>query len=73
VSASVESDQRFMAIAGFMPPNGGGCVALTASSSGAVSAMTLTGTALGLSQIRQHAVLPLTLVTVDHTSRYTRR
>jgi hypothetical protein len=30
------------------------------------------GTALGVSQIRRHTVLPLTLVTVVHTSRYTR-
>lgn len=39
VAASVESDQRFMDVTGIMSVNG--CVALTASSSGAVTAMTL--------------------------------
>ena len=41
VAASVESDQRYMDVAGFVPVAGGGAVALVASSEGAVSAMAL--------------------------------
>ena len=41
VAASVESDQRYMDVAGFVPVAGGGAVALAATSEGAVSAMAL--------------------------------
>ena len=41
VAASVETDQRYMDVAGFAPVDGGGAIALAASSEGAVTAMAL--------------------------------